>query len=85
MSQAIHRALAEHDPSLDRAMFRRATNSITNAVKRADVPSEDLITMPSVQPFLYIVRAIKNYESLMGEITPQMQQFRERKREEPKP
>jgi hypothetical protein len=75
LSETLLMRLQEHLPKLDRKTFHRSSTQWKNAVKHADNPAEDLITMPSTQPFFYLARAIHNYEALNGELTPQMAEF----------
>jgi hypothetical protein len=80
LSGKLLRALQEHIPELDRKTFYRSSTQWKNAVKHADIPAEDVISMPSTQPFFYLARAIMNYEALTGEKSPQMDKFMSRYR-----
>ena len=75
MSETLLRRFQEHQPDLDRKTFHRSSTRFKNAVKHADNPAEDVVAMPSAHHFLYLARAILNYEALIGEQTPQMSTF----------
>jgi hypothetical protein len=80
MSESLLLQFQRYMPGLDRKAFHRDSTRWKNAVKHADVPGEDVITMPSLHPFQFLVRAIMNYKSLTGELTPQMDEFMARHR-----
>ncbi len=71
-------------PTLDRKTFYQEVSRTKNAVKHADVAGEDMVEIPLGQGFFTLLKAVHNYEGLTGQLTPQMKQWFERRKNKSK-
>ena len=75
MLEKFHATLEQHGMGVDRKVAYKAFTKSKNDVKHADVPEDDEVTYSDVEPLLVLLRAIYNYEALVGQTTPQMAKF----------